>query len=91
MIVSSDGDDGFPGNLTVFVTYKLVINEHDAIELHIDYFASITNGICPINLTNHSYFNLCGHKAGPDAMDRHVVQLMADKMCELEGELIPTG
>lgn len=77
--------------MTIFVTYTIVINAYDAIELHIDYFASIVDAICPINLTNHSYFNLCGHAAGPSAMDRHVVCIQADKMCEVDDDLIPTG
>lgn len=90
-VESPHGDDGFPGTLTVYVTYKLAINDEFGIDLHMDYHATISGGICPINLTNHAYYNLSGHLSGPSAMDRHVVCLQADKMCELEGELFPTG
>ncbi|VDD77929.1 unnamed protein product [Mesocestoides corti] len=91
-VTSVDGEDGFPGNLTVYVTYRLSLDEEThQLHLGIDYFASITDGICPINLTNHTYFNLAGHRAGPDALDRHFVCIKADKMCEFDGENIPTG
>ncbi|KAL5969634.1 Galactose mutarotase [Taenia solium] len=91
-VTSADGEDGFPGNLTVYVTYRLSVNEEDQrVCLNIDYFANITDAICPINLTNHTYFNLAGHRAGPDALDRHMVCIQADKMCECDAEHIPTG
>ncbi|VDL39814.1 unnamed protein product [Hymenolepis diminuta] len=91
-VISTDGEDGFPGNLTVYVTYRISVDEKDQrISLSIDYFASITDGICPINLTNHTYFNLAGHRAGPEALDRHSACIQSDKMCECDVEHIPTG
>ena len=50
--LSKDGEEGFPGNLDVAVTYRVVDNE-----LHIEYRA-VTDKDTPVNLTNHSYFNL---------------------------------
>ena len=54
--VSPDGEEGFPGEVNTTVTYELT----DDNELIIDYTATSTKPT-PINLTNHSYFNLAGH------------------------------
>nr|VZI20737.1 unnamed protein product [Spirometra erinaceieuropaei] len=90
-IFSPDGEDGFPGNLTVYVTYRITVNSEEKIELSIDYFASVTDAICPLNLTNHTYFNLAGHRAGPEALDRHIACIAADRILETEPDLMPTG
>ncbi|BHF61457.1 hypothetical protein SprV_0100443100 [Sparganum proliferum] len=90
-IFSPDGDEGFPGNLTVYVTYRITINSEEKIELSIDYFASVAGGITPLSLTNHTYYNLAGHLAGPEALDRHIACIAADRLLETEGDLIPTG
>ncbi|HEY7866206.1 MAG TPA: galactose-1-epimerase [Psychromonas sp.] len=54
-LLSKDGDQGFPGNLQVKVTYRLSEDN----KLSIDYWA-VTDKACPVNLTNHAYFNLMG-------------------------------
>src|ERR1039457_4112306 len=69
-IDSPDGDEGFPGNLQVTVLYRLTNNN----ELQLEYTAK-TDKATPINLTNHSYFNLNGDK---DALGE-VLQLNADQ------------
>jgi aldose 1-epimerase len=67
--LSPDGDQGFPGNLAVDVTYRL-----DDDTLRIDYHAT-TDAPTPFAPTNHTYFNLAGHDAG-DALD-HLVHIHA--------------
>lgn len=82
--LSKDGDEGFPGNLKMKVTYVLT----DSNELVIDYEAT-TDKATPINVSQHSYFNLKGEGNG-DILD-HEVMLNADKFTPVDKNLIPTG
>ncbi|MEW9547883.1 aldose epimerase family protein [Nonomuraea sp. NPDC050783] len=82
-LVSPDGDQGYPGTLTVTVTYTL---EDDG--LRIDY-ASESDKPTVVNLTNHSYFNLKGQGVG-DVRD-HVVRLAAEHYLPVDDGKIPTG
>jgi aldose 1-epimerase len=81
---SKDGEEGYPGNLNVQVIYTLGADN----SLKIDYTAT-TDQATPVNLTNHSYFNL---SAGKDStvLD-HVLKLDADKYTPVNDQLIPTG
>lgn len=82
--LSIDGEEGFPGNLQVTVTYHL----NDANELTINYEAT-TDQETIVNLTNHAYFNLSGD-AKRDILDEEVY-IDSDQLYEVDEELIPTG
>ncbi len=81
---SLDGDEGYPGNMDISVTYTL----STLSKITISYIAK-TDAPTPVNLTHHSYFNLNGHDNG-DILD-HVMQIHAGKYAPIDDEYIPTG
>ena len=82
--LSPAGEENFPGNLDVTVTYTL----DDDNTLRIEYSAT-TDQPTIVNLTNHSYFNLNGH--GTDSVLDHEVWIDADRYTPVDDTLIPTG
>jgi aldose 1-epimerase len=82
--VSPHGEEGYPGTLDVQVTYRLTGER----ALEIDY-AARTDRPTPVNLTQHTYFNLSADPAR-DVMG-HELQLDADHITPVDGGLIPTG
>jgi len=82
--VSPDGEEGYPGTLTVTVTYTL--NKENGLELH---YVANTDRRTILNLTNHTYFNLAGYAHGT-VLDQEL-WLDADSYLIADAALIPTG
>jgi aldose 1-epimerase len=82
--VSAAGEEGYPGELTAHVTYRL--NDDDS--LAIDYEATST-APTPVNLANHAYFNLTGDSQ--NTILNHLLKINADRFTPVDATLIPTG
>jgi aldose 1-epimerase len=82
--LSKDGEEGYPGNLDITMTYALT----DSNEFKIDYKAT-TDKPTVVNLTHHSFWNL--HGAGNGDINDHVLMLNADKFTPVDSGLIPSG
>ncbi|WOK94234.1 hypothetical protein Cni_G02936 [Canna indica] len=82
---SFDGEQGFPGALDVFVTYKISA----AYQLSVTMYAKSLNKPTPVNLAQHTYWNLGGHRSGSVLLN--TVQIFASKITTVDAQLIPTG
>jgi aldose 1-epimerase len=83
-LISEAGDQGFPGALTVTVTY--VLTNADAVKIR---YRATTDAPTVVNLTQHSYFNLAGEGTG--SIYDHVLRIPADTFTVVDPELIPEG
>ena len=83
-LTSPDGDEGYPGTLTATVTYTVAASNALTVEYEVT-----TDRATPVNLTQHSYFNLAGEGAG-DILG-HVLTIDADRFTPVDDTLIPTG
>ncbi|XP_023515676.1 aldose 1-epimerase [Cucurbita pepo subsp. pepo] len=82
---SFDGEQGFPGDLPVSVTYMLIDTNKFGVKME----AKPSNKPTPVNIAQHAYWNLDGHSSG-DILS-HKIKLFASKITPVDGELIPTG
>ncbi len=83
--VSLNGEEGYPGNLSVGLVYRLTADN----ALEIEYEAT-TDAATPVNLTNHSYFNLRGEGSGETVLE-HELKLSASRFLPTNAGMIPTG
>lgn len=84
--LSKNNSGGYPGNLLATVTFELKPNDEFSIN-----FQATCDQPTPINLTNHSYFNLAGHGAGFKELYAHLVTLNSDKYTGVDVNSVPTG
>lgn len=82
-LTSPDGDQGFPGNLTASVIYRVTPDNRIAI-----IYQAQVDKPCPVNLTNHAYFNLDGKKGD---IRQHRLQLFAEQWLPVNSNGIPSG
>lgn len=83
--VSADGEEGYPGQLTVTARYSL----NDQSELRVEYSATTTKPTV-VNITNHSFFNLAGEASQRSIYD-HILTIPAETTTPVDKTLIPTG
>lgn len=81
---SRDGEEGYPGNLQVTTSFTLDSNNNFTIHYH-----AVSDKPTPVNLTNHSYWNLAGAGSGP--VYDHELTLFADRYLPVTPALIPSG
>lgn len=82
--VSKDGEEGYPGTLTVKVTYTLL--EKGALSIH---YEAVCDKNTIISMTNHAYFNLGGYESG--VVDGHMLWLDCDRINAVDSNLLPDG
>lgn len=81
---SPDGEEGFPGNADVTVTYT--VTSDNALRIH---YEAVCDADTVVNLTNHTYFNLNGHASG--TADNHLLQIDSSFYTPNSSECLPTG
>ena len=81
---SPDGEDGLPGTVRITATFSL--DDNNVLSMR---FEAVSDADTVLNLTNHSYFNLAGHKSG--RVDDQLLQIAADSFLETADDTCPTG
>ncbi len=84
-LLSPDGDQGYPGNLETTVSYGLS-DENELIAL----YEATCDSLCPVNLTNHTYFNLTGSTRNVSVLEMET-KLYSTEYVEVNSEYMPTG
>ncbi|XP_034248256.1 aldose 1-epimerase [Thrips palmi] len=85
-LLSPDGDEGFPGAVLAQVTYRLTADSRLLV-----HYQAVATKPTPVNIVNHSYFNLAGHGAGPEEVYRTRLGVNADRYTVLDQFQTPTG
>jgi len=85
--LSTDGEEGYPGNLKVELTYSL---DNNSNSLHINYQAT-TDQTTVVNLTSHGFFNLSGIGTPTSSIEDNIVYINADHYAPIDEVSIPTG
>ena len=83
-IISPDGEEGFPGTLSVTVTYT--VTSDNALKIS---YKAVSDKDTVVNLTNHAYFNLAGHDSG--TVDNQILQINSSFYTPNDNECMPTG
>lgn len=81
-----DSHEGYPGDVMTQIRYQLTSGNHFKMGI-----TSTVSKATPVNLTNHSYFNLAGHETGSPELLKHWLTINADKITETDSDSIPTG
>ncbi|XP_017048686.2 galactose mutarotase [Drosophila ficusphila] len=81
-----DGHEGYPGKVTATASFTL--SEDNCLHVLMN---AVADKPTPVNLTNHSYFNLAGHKAGANGLYEHTIEINAYGITETDQSSIPTG
>ncbi|XP_044742986.1 galactose mutarotase-like isoform X2 [Chrysoperla carnea] len=84
--LSKHGEEGFPGNLLATVQMELLDNNEFIIDM-----SAVSTCPTPVNMTNHTYFNLAGHDQGPEEMKKHRISINSNQITETDEENIPNG
>ncbi len=82
--VSPDGQEGFPGTLTILMSYELTVQGEFVVK-----YSATTDATTVVNLTHHTYFNLAGEGEGD--VNGHIVEINADRYVPIDEVSIPTG
>ena len=83
--LSKDGEEGYPGNLSVSVSYTLTVD--NSVEM---VCRAVTDKVTPINVTNHAFFNLAGVRNNIDVLS-HSLRLCSSQIIACDDNLVPTG